>query len=95
LVDLGIDSLLALEFRDLLSRELKTEGRLAATLVFDYPTIEAMAGHLESTLAPDFTKDQSETPKRDELDAAAESLAALSEKEAETLLASSLKALYE
>jgi SAM-dependent methyltransferase/acyl carrier protein len=90
LVDLGIDSLLALEFRDLLAQELKTEGRLSATLVFDYPTIEALAAHLETN----FANEDREAAKHDELNAAAGSLEKLSEEEAGLLLASSLKALY-
>ena len=44
LFDLGLDSLMAVELKDSLQSDL---GRnLSATLVFDYPTIEALGDHL-------------------------------------------------
>lgn len=50
LSDLGLDSLMAIELRDWLATGLAIATPLPATLMFDYPTIDAIAGHLEHRL---------------------------------------------
>jgi polyketide synthase 12/myxalamid-type polyketide synthase MxaB len=44
LMESGVDSLMAVELRSLLARGLRTTRRIPATLIFDYPTIDLIAG---------------------------------------------------
>ncbi len=47
LMDMGLDSLMAIELRNRLSKALGAKNPLSATLVFDYPTMDALADYLE------------------------------------------------
>jgi acyl carrier protein len=46
LSDMGLDSLMAVELRNLLSTSLALTRNLPATLVFDYPTVMALTHYL-------------------------------------------------
>ncbi|MEM7125063.1 MAG: SDR family NAD(P)-dependent oxidoreductase [Chloroflexota bacterium] len=50
LMDMGLDSLMAVELRNQLGRAL--EEPLPPTLIFDYPTLERLSGYLISELIP-------------------------------------------
>ncbi len=50
--ELGLDSLMAVELRNRLSRGLQLERSLPATLVFDHPTLDAIARFLVDTVLP-------------------------------------------
>jgi acyl carrier protein len=52
LTDLGFDSLMAVQLRNLLGKDLRIERPLRATLMFDYPTINTLAIHLLDLLVP-------------------------------------------
>ncbi len=90
LMDLGVDSLMALEVRNLLTKGLGLERTLPATLMFDYPTIDAIAGHLLTRLTPE--PDPSPLPI-DVPAATGADIEALSDEEVEALLIEKLRTL--
>ena len=52
LLDLGLDSLMAVQLRNSLSQDLALPEPLPATLVFDHPTIDALSAYLDTLQAP-------------------------------------------
>jgi acyl transferase domain-containing protein/SAM-dependent methyltransferase len=55
LMDLGFDSLMAVQLRNQLGKGLGLTRPLPATVMFDYPTIDALAAHLLERLMPSVT----------------------------------------
>jgi hypothetical protein len=83
LMDLGFDSLMAVQLRNQLGQGLKLATPLPATVLFDYPTIDRLAARLVDLLAPPQQQSEAQAPAGTVGQAAVE---AMSEAEVEKLL---------
>lgn len=101
LQELGLDSLMAIELRNLLGTGLKLKGALPATLVFKYPTVETLTGFLAEQLFPsmlDRTDSQPDTQSIDQVtvdERALTELKDISDEEAAELLLAELDMIDE
>ncbi len=68
LQELGLDSLTAVELRNMLSNGLKIERSLPATLVFDYPTISALTDYLARDILKIEAKVESKAAETNKVD---------------------------
>ncbi len=95
LMDFGVDSLMAVELRNRLSKGLGLTQPLPATLIFDYPTIEVIARYLASqvigTTSDNVVLVISANDPTNTMAARQAELADLSEEETEALLLKALK----
>lgn len=89
LKDVGLDSLMAVELRNVLTRSLQTS--LPATLLFDYPSLTAVAGYLQRTF--NLRSEGASSAPAAWATVADAAIAALSDDEAEALLMEELNAL--
>jgi acyl carrier protein len=96
--ELGLDSLMAVELRNRLGAGLQLPRKLPATLVYDYPTIEAMADYLAQQVLPESPREPIEaaittpaTVSGGSATAVIDVLEDLSDEEVDRLLAEKMK----
>jgi acyl carrier protein len=92
--ELGLDSLMAVELRNLLGAGLALKRPLPATLVFDYPTVEAIADYLRRDVLALGEKAEAEPgapPKVEGTGVALETIEDLSDEEVDRLLQERMK----
>jgi hypothetical protein len=90
LMDLGFDSLMAVQLRNQLGQGLKLAAPLPATVLFDYPTIDRLAARLVDIVAPSGLA-PAEVPVPAPTRVGAAALEALSDADVEKLLLERLK----
>jgi acyl transferase domain-containing protein len=93
LMDFGIDSLMAVELRTILRNGLSLTSELPATLIYDYPTVEAIAEFLARYCGGTDKFEDEQPPPQTGPETGAPSMDGLSEAEMELLLISKLDML--
>jgi len=94
LSEMGLDSLMAIEMKNALDRAIGK--KLPATMVFNYPTIEALTGYLLTDVlsfgsGTEEPEEEAKESKEDQLDKTIDEIENLSDEEAEALLLQKLE----
>lgn len=102
LMDIGVDSLMAVELRNRLNKGLGLAEKLPATLIFDHPTVQAIARYLTKNIIKPNGQEKSNVPAVElqeveviDLEAKQKEIEALSAQEAESRLLQKLMDLGE
>ena len=93
LTDLGLDSLMAIELSGRLTRALQPDRPLSSTLVFDYPTLDAVADYLQREVLRLGPAAEAIDATADMMAARAGELEQLEDDEVEAILLKKLQAL--
>ncbi len=95
LKEFGVDSLMAVELRNRLAARLALQRKLTATLIFDYPTVQAIARYLEQDMLDPCTAVAVEAPAARPADTrlASDAIERMDDAAAEALLLEKLKSL--
>jgi acyl carrier protein len=93
LMDMGLDSLMAIELRNRLSKALGAKNPLSATLVFDYPTMDALADYLEKDVLGFEAPAPEASTAHDTTSARAEELQQMDDDQVEAMLMEKLRSL--
>jgi acyl transferase domain-containing protein/SAM-dependent methyltransferase len=93
LMDMGVDSLMAVELRNRLSSSLQLPRKLPATLIFDYPTAATIASMLDEILQPDQAAATHAETNTTQTEPATTDVSELSDAEVEALLLKKLDQL--
>lgn len=89
--ELGLDSLMAVELRNLIGAGLELQRSLPATLLFDYPSVAAVADYLAKEVLALEVNGEAEHAEKPAAPAAEDELDSLSDEEASALLLQELE----
>jgi malonyl CoA-acyl carrier protein transacylase len=91
LIDMGLDSLMAVDLRNRLGKSLRLERPLSATLFFEHPTLDALVDYLERDILKFDRQNETEPVAVDPMNSRADQLEDLNDEEVEAMLLKKLE----